>query len=159
MAIKLVNLGVGRHISTLPGANVLEALKILWATYLIYDTGLTLAKVSALFFYARIFGTYSRKFKFALWITHGLVISWWIGIVLGTIIMCNPVDKNWVPTAPGYCGSTEALWLGSAIPSVLIDLIILILPLPMLWGLRLRLSRKILICGVFICGYWYALEL
>lgn len=44
--------------------------------------------------------------------------------------------------------------MGSAIPSVLIDIIILVLPLPKLWHLKIDLARKIGLMTVFILGYW-----
>ncbi|KAH7371737.1 hypothetical protein BKA66DRAFT_572706 [Pyrenochaeta sp. MPI-SDFR-AT-0127] len=153
LAIEMIRLGLGKHIAVVPTPNVFQALKVLFATYLVYDTGLTLAKVSALFFLARIFGLHSKNFNRLLWATHGLVWAWWVGIVFATIFMCKPIAKQWNPVLEGTCGSNNALWLGSAIPSVLIDLIILILPMPMLWRLQLRRSRKILVTTVFVCGY------
>ncbi len=53
----------------------------------------------------------------------------------------------------GHCSNEDTLWLGSVIPSVIIDLIILIMPLPMIWKLQMKLTKKILIMGVFMCGY------
>lgn len=153
----MVRLGLGKHIAVVPMPNVLQALKVLFATYLVYDTGLTLAKMSALLFLARIFGSHSRNFNRLLWATHGLVWAWWVGIVFATIFMCKPVAKQWNPALEGTCGSNDALWLGSAIPSVIIDLVILVLPMPMLWRLQLRPSRKILVTTVFVCGYWSVL--
>ena len=42
---------------------------------------------------------------------------------------------------------------------MLIDLCILVLPLPMLWGLQAGRGKKLLVMGVFVCGYWYVLFL
>ncbi|ROV99191.1 hypothetical protein VPNG_08249 [Cytospora leucostoma] len=44
-------------------------------------------------------------------------------------------------------------WIGAAVPSVVIDIIILILPLPKLWHLKINTARKIGLMTVFILGY------
>ncbi|KAI1810311.1 hypothetical protein GGS20DRAFT_208214 [Poronia punctata] len=44
-------------------------------------------------------------------------------------------------------------YLGSAIPNVVIDLLILILPVPLIWRLRTSLLRKMGITIVFLLGY------
>lgn len=53
----------------------------------------------------------------------------------------------------GHCSNVDTVWLGSVIPSTIIDLIILIMPLPMIWKLQMKLTKKILVMGVFVCGY------
>jgi hypothetical protein len=127
-------------------------LKILYANYFLYDVGISLPKLSALCFYGRIFQT-SRRFTQGLWGVGVLVIAWMICAVLSVIWQCHPIRKAWNPTVPGTCLNYYQWWLGSAISSVIIDGIILVLPFPLLWGLHLPLSRKLLVLCVFICGY------
>ena len=129
-------------------------LQILFAQYFLYDAGISLVKLSALLFYTRIFTSQSPRFRHIIWMTHVLVLLWLLGIWFATLFLCSPIQKQWNPTVAGNCGDTGGLWLGSAIPSVIIDVIILALPMPMLWRLKLMRSRKILITGVFVCGYW-----
>ena len=129
-------------------------LKMLFAQYFIYDAGVSLTTFSALLFYTRIFTSQSARFRRTIWMTHALVLLWLLGIWFATLFLCSPIQKQWNPTVDGSCGDTGGLWLGSAIPSVIIDAIILALPMPMLWRLKLKRSRKILVTGVFICGYW-----
>ena len=128
-------------------------LKALFSVYFIYDVGITLTKSSALFFYARVFTTNDKRYRFALWGTQLLVLAWIIAILIATVFLCIPVKKSWLPDTTGHCQDTQTLWLGSAISSVIIDLMILVMPMPMLWKLQLKLSRKIFITGVLICGY------
>jgi hypothetical protein len=66
------------------------------------------------------------------------------------------IGLNYNPTAMtslGYKPSTIAMWLSSAIPVVIIDLILLVLPLPMIWKLRIKRSRDFAVLGVFILCY------
>jgi hypothetical protein len=151
--LHLISVGLGKHVNELSTDRLLLGLKLQFCIYFVYNLSITLTKTSVLFFYARIFSTQSRPFKWALWISQGLVWGWFVAICLVTVFMCNPVNKQWIPSVEGTCRPIGDLWLGSAIPSVIIDVIILVLPLPLIWKLRLKKSRKILVSGVFVCGY------
>ena len=155
LTLRIVDLGGGKHVWLVPANNLRILSKILFATYLVYDTALVLAKASALMFLSRVFPRYAnpRWFNIAIWVIHGLNIAWFVGIVLGTFLMCDPVQKTWIPTLPGTCGTPSQLYIGSAVPSVVIDLLILILPVPIIWRLHTSLSKKTGITAVFILGY------
>ncbi|KAL9014981.1 MAG: hypothetical protein Q9173_000377 [Seirophora scorigena] len=92
-----------------------------------YNVGLTLIKLSVLMFYARVFRTV-RAYRIAIWTELG-------------------------PTHPGHCLNREANFWGAALPNVLTDLILLILPMPMLWHVQTTVRRKIGLFGVFAAGY------
>ena len=128
-------------------------LKLLWVEYYIFDAGTSIAKASALLFYARIFGQTHSRFRYALWVVHGMNVAWLIGILLAVVFECSPIEKAWKPQLPGHCANTRTLWLGSGLPSLIIDIFILLMPLPPLWKLQMKPTRKYLIMGVFICGY------
>jgi hypothetical protein len=123
--------------------------------YFLYDTALLFTKASALFLLRRVFPGYASStwFNITIWIAHALNVAWWIGIIFGTIFMCDPVEKNWNPMVPGTCGSTSSLFIGSAVPSVFIDLIILLLPMPVLWTIKTSKARKVGIIMIFLVGY------
>lgn len=157
----MVRFGLGRHLADIDPSNLLPFFTVLFAVYFTYDAALVLLKASALLFYSRIFlnKQYSTWFSTALYVTHFLNIAWFLGIVLSSAFMCKPIAKSWNPLLEGTCGSTPGLWLGSAIPSVVIDLIILLLPLPMIWSLKMSTARKSGITAIFVCGYWCVQQL
>ena len=137
-----------------PPTHQFELLKLLWVEYYIFDTGTSLAKSSALFFYARIFNSANnKKFKYALWATQAAVFLWLFAILISVVFSCIPVQKTWQPWIEGHCSNEDTVWLGSVIPSIIIDFVILILPLPMLWKLQIKPLQKLLVTGIFICGY------
>lgn len=152
----MVRLGLGHHIWTISDSDLSVFLKLLYAIYFLYDFALFFTKMSALLFFSRVFPTYANSvwFNRALLITHVLNFLWFIGIVFGTVFMCKPVAKGWNPFLDGTCGPTLGLWIGSAVPSVVIDLIILTLPLPKIWGLQMNKKRKVGLTVVFLLGYW-----
>jgi len=117
------------------------------------DAGISLPKGSVLLFYARIFTTQNRAFRYALWVGHALNFLWWIGAIVRCVLFCSPVEKYWNTSEPAFCRNADVMYIGSAVPSVVIDLYILLLPLPIIWTLSMKLSRKLLVIGVFLCGY------
>lgn len=150
---RAVGLGLGNHIGTLPPQGVKQLLKVLWISYYMSDLGIALAKASCLFFYARTFTTQNRWFRYGLWLGQTLNFLWWLSAVARCLLFCDPVDKYWNVDKPGFCRSADALYIGSAVPSTVIDVFVLLLPLPMIARLSMKLSRKALVAGVFICGY------
>lgn len=155
LALYLLTIGLGKDVKEVSTDDQRRILKGFFILYPFYQCSVTFPKVSALLFYTRIFGSASKAFQYALWTTHAVILIWNSAIWIFSILLCNPVQKQWIPSLPGHCYSTGALWLASAIPNLVIDLVILLLPLPMLWGLQMKKSRKAGVIAVFICGYWY----
>ncbi|KAI5867648.1 hypothetical protein GGS23DRAFT_592944 [Durotheca rogersii] len=155
LTLLAIALGGGKHIWMIPPDDLQLLIRVLFSTYLVYDLGLALAKASALLFFSRVFPAYTtpRWFSVMIKVTHLLNVAWFIGIVLGTFFMCDPPAKNWNPVLPGTCGTMSNLYIGSAVPSVAIDLFILILPVPLVWTLQVSRVKKFSITAVFILGY------
>ncbi len=155
MCFVMLDFGLGYHVPFVQESDIFTFLRLLWASYFLYDIALFLTKASALLFFSRLFPKHTNApwFNWAIYVTHALNAAWLIAIIFGTIFMCDPVEKNWNPFVPGTCGPTNALWIGSAVPSVVIDLIILVLPLPKIWGLQMSRARKAGLTLVFILGY------
>ena len=136
-------------------ANISSIIMIL--TMVMYATATNLLKISALVLYARIFRI-SRPFRMFLWITAIAITLWWILFNILLFILpemhCHPRRKAITPLVPGHCsGSDNAYYLGSPIINVVLDLIVLILPMPMIWNLQVKLAQKIQISLLFFLGY------
>lgn len=150
-----ISLGLGRHASTVSPEDLLQGPRIIFAAAFFYDASIVLPKFSALFFYYRIFEKTSRWFYVALLVVGTLNAGWFVAGCLSTLFQCVPIEKAWSIVGGGHCFSQWAWFLGTAIPSTLIDLCILLMPLPMLWRLQVSKTRKVMIIGVFLCGYRY----
>ncbi|KAF6239402.1 hypothetical protein HO173_002664 [Letharia columbiana] len=147
-------IGLGKHISLVSPDNIVKGLLLLYADYPLYDTAISLPRFSALLFYARVFNAHSnRLLRTVLWTTAALNMAWLIFAIVSSIFQCTPIEKVWKPSIQGHCINTYDWWMSSAISSVIIDLIILLIPLPILWKLQLPPLRKYLLLGVFVCGY------
>ncbi|CAJ2512712.1 Uu.00g008310.m01.CDS01 [Anthostomella pinea] len=148
-----IDLGLGKHAITVPPADLAEGPKIIFIAAFLYDCNIALPKFSALFFYRRIFERTSRWLTVTLWTVAAMNAGWLFSAWISTIFQCTPVNAAWETVPESTCISQWTWFLGTAIPSIVIDFLILIIPLPMLWGLQASASRRIMVGAVFICGY------
>lgn len=156
IGIYWTTIGLGKHSTDISPADITKGLKLFYAGYIIYNTGISLSKLSALAFYARVFARNNNKSFFrALRCTAIFtIIIWLIGFAVDAF-QCVPVRKFWMPEVEGQCINTWKWWLANGVISITLDVWILLLPLPILWGLQLQASRKIFITVMFLFGYWY----
>lgn len=112
---------------------------------------LSLTKLSVALFYGRIFSTI-RWFKLILWAVGAIIWAYFISMAFTIIFFCDPVPKIWEPELPGKCLNQWNILWGSAWPNLLIDVILLVLPLPLLWKINASIGKKLGISFVFVCG-------
>lgn len=152
LGIYWVSIGLGKHIENVPQPHSQIAL-VLFITNFIYNTSLSLVKLSVLMFYVRIFQTV-KLYRMALWIVGFVIVGWWIAIDFVALLSCIPVQKAWNSKVPGHCLDSPHTFLGATITNIIADLLLLIVPIPMLWRLHIGTRRKIGLLVVFIAGYW-----
>ena len=146
-----VSIGFGKHMEYAIG-DAPSQFFTYWILNIFYNTALSLVKVSVLFFYARVFRT-SMAFKIALWIMAFLVIGWWVAIDVLALTECSPTARFWYRDSPGECLDFYRVNIGTAIPNACTDFILLVMPLPMLWSLKISVQRKLAYSVVFMFGY------
>lgn len=148
--------GAGKHKDDIPDEDETVFSKLQLVGTLAFDFSISFSKMSALAFYSRVFRRRtitSRVWQWCYYITFGLTIAWLISMVAIALFRCVPLSKLWSPSTPGKCVTRSNTYLAGALSSVLIDIMILLLPLPLIFKLKIRLVRKLLIAGTFIIGY------
>ncbi|KAL4748732.1 hypothetical protein BDW72DRAFT_205343 [Aspergillus terricola var. indicus] len=128
------------------------ALKIIASSTFIWAFATTLVKLCLLSLYLQIFHS-EIIFRILAYIVAALSAMLAVsGILLG-IVFCEPFAYNWDRTIEGgHCGDTPKLQLSTAIVNMILDLFIVVLPMPVLWGLQMVKKRKIMLSGVFSLG-------
>ncbi len=101
--------------------------------------------------YLRLFPV-SRSFSVQVWILQAANISFAVLACLLFPLQCIPIAKVWTPTLPGRCLNVYALILGTVITTIVLDLAVFLLPIPILFRLQMSISRKLALCGVFMMG-------
>ncbi|KAF7532291.1 hypothetical protein G7054_g8113 [Neopestalotiopsis clavispora] len=112
-------------------------------------------KASVLLLYRRIFGIASRRFQYISMTLLIIVIMWTIAFFLTNALQYTPVYSMWsqIPSQahPTFKQSTK-MFLAQSYADVALDVLIIILPIPLIWDLQINLRRKLQISAVFLLG-------
>lgn len=107
-------------------------------------------KLSALFLLERIFP--GRKFRHILWGIGAFVLAYSLAQTFGIIFTCVPVSAIWNPSVKGRCINSDDLYLACSSFNILTDFVILGLPMPKLWKLKISTTQKIQLTITFALG-------
>lgn len=132
--------------------NFVYTQKLSYVAFIVWSIGITFVKLAALAFYERIFYI-SPSFRTALRICYGLTLIWFLSNLPITVFICTPINKFWHVFKPGHCIDLFNWHITEGTFDVLLNLIILVLPLPVVWSLRAPPRRKALLATAFFFGY------
>ena len=116
-----------------------------------YITGTYLVKTSILALYQRLFAC-KKHFNRLIWMIAVFILTDHIIQIFLTILNCLPVNATWNMAVRGTCinRNLAAIILGSI--NVLIDVVLLVLPMPLVWKLNIPLKFKLQLIGIFLLG-------
>lgn len=123
----------------------------LFVTELIYGIIMALEKTSILLLYLRLFNIH-RWFRFT---TYALIISiwmWGISESLVAVLQCQPVAFQWNKEINGKCIDQLDYYRYVRVPNVIHDVVMLALPAPVVWKLRITIRQKVALLCVFLFG-------
>lgn len=135
--------------------------KAIWVEGFLWALEIPLVKIAILIFYRRIFTGNQRWFKWAFWIMLTYSILWGTATFIIVIVQCVPVPFFWNraysfyeldPPDEGSCLQTRPSQVPSALLNCIGDLMLLLLPFPVLWRLQMNLRRKLEIMIIFGLG-------
>lgn len=118
-----------------------------------YLFNISVTKISILAFYLRIFT--DRTFKRLTYGMMGVCTLYAIGVVLPTILQCSPVSyvwTSWTGETKGHCSNVFVLVWASTALNIILDIIVILLPIPHLLKLSLTRKKKIQIVAMFCVG-------
>lgn len=149
--IVIIGLGAGAHLTDIDQNNIPPFLVSVYVGQVIYAPILVSVKLAILFLYLRLFNP-SETFCKCVHVLIALTSMWGIGVFLTTLFQCIPVQAAWVKSlAPNAkCIDLEAFMIGANIPDIIFDIAILVLPIPLIWSLRVPTSKKIAILSIFL---------
>jgi hypothetical protein len=112
-----------------------------------------LAKVSIFLQYSRVFQT--KKMRILCRIIIATLAIYGLWAVLGALLRCTPEAKSWNPNFAGHCLKNEILWFINAGVYIVVDLAIIVIPIPASFALYLSLRQKIALSVMFALGGLY----
>ena len=141
-----------------------------------YQIGVLGFKVALCVAYLRILSHGQRSYRIIVWVAMITCIAGHVACTLVLIFQCRPVSSSprWSEYASysnlylrsrnhgsqstvGSCLANVPTFTGLAIVTIVYNIIIFVLPIPLLWTLQIRKRRKIALMGVFLLGLFTTL--
>ncbi|KAK7516853.1 uncharacterized protein IWZ02DRAFT_521881 [Phyllosticta citriasiana] len=142
--------GMGYRSNTVPPENLRKQARYFWLVMWLYIIALGFAKLSILAQYLRIF--IGRRTTIVTKLFMWIVALYSIQGICVAIFQCDPVHYYWDRNGKGHCFDlTLYSYLFEGF-NISLGLAIVIIPVPALNELRLPLSQKLGLLGVFILG-------
>ncbi|CAI6336677.1 unnamed protein product [Periconia digitata] len=132
--------------------------KLFFVAGFIWILSTTLVKLSVLHLYRLIFlGEHrayiqGRPFKYAINTLYTLLILFCISHILLALLECQPIERQWNKNVNGRCTDTYKQNLADTITNMVLDLLVIVLPMPLLWQLQMPMATKLKVCGIFGLG-------
>ena len=143
--------GLGLHSSDLP-TDVLRRIEAgnieIGSTYLASLLGY---KMSILLLYLRIFNV-DKVFRYCTWTVMFITFGYLFSNFWTQIFGCQPIAKHWRPEIPGHCILEMKATYGYGSLNFITDILIFVLPLPMVWRMQLSLKKKLGLLVIFMVG-------
>ncbi|KAK9777710.1 putative Integral membrane protein [Seiridium cardinale] len=144
-----VSFGEGKHIIFI--TNVAGFVRGYVAAIVVYAICVVLTKLSILCLYCRIFFPVKSLFYIS-WGFGIFILAYNLALIFVTAFECIPLSSIWTG-APGKCIETLPPFTTLGIINVVTDVGILALPVRHIMQLRLNITQRIQVCGMFLlCG-------
>ena len=117
----------------------------------LYVVCLALAKASLLAFYFRM--SQLRWLKVTSVVLGLVIVAYSLALIFALVFACRPIAAAWdVTIANAQCINRPAIYVVLAVLNIATDVILLILPIPMVWKLQMPVVQKIGVIIVFLIG-------
>jgi len=120
--------------------------KIYVVEEIVYLVGLTAVRMSILFFYLRALGT-TKATQLAIYFLIGFNAVYGTARLVSTSLKCLPTSP--LNQDQGVC---VTLQLSMTVVNTVVDLALLLFPMPIVWNLRIPIKQKLSICLIFCFG-------
>ncbi|KAI1283343.1 hypothetical protein F5Y07DRAFT_151264 [Xylaria sp. FL0933] len=109
-------------------------------------------KLSIIDLYIKLFGR-NQAFRRVSYFLMGCVSGYLLLVILIAFFLCRPFAFNWNQEIPGgYCGNQNSAFLASGILNLVLDVAVILLPLPVLWRIRLAKHKRVGLMLIFSVG-------
>ncbi|KIW85823.1 hypothetical protein Z517_01215 [Fonsecaea pedrosoi CBS 271.37] len=154
-----VRYGLGKHKQDIPDDDFSALRKAEYAFAILYNPSLMLTKTSIIVFFLSVMSKdVDPVFKWCNWLTLAVVNIAGTALTFFNIFQCSPVAAGYLYPQPenATCTDIVTLYLSSAPLNIITDIAILLLPMPILTGMRLPRKQKIILVATFSFGAFVA---
>ena len=129
-----------------------NGIQIFFAAEFFYVLTILFAKFAVLLLYCSLFP--GKRFELCAKIIATVVLAWATACILVAIFSCKPVQGFWNLDVKMHsaCIDSTKFYIGNAIPNIVTDVAILLLPMRKIWNLQMSAKRKVAVSGMFLMG-------
>ena len=109
------------------------------ANEVLWDIANLLIRISALLLINKIFGHLERV-RYVVYTLVIFAILHSLAVLLVALLICRPIAAAWDVSIHGHCGPQVLCYVVLEIAGALLDVVILIIPPPLIW--RLQITRR-----------------
>ncbi|KAI9766857.1 MAG: hypothetical protein M1835_007128 [Candelina submexicana] len=142
--------GGGYHQWDVKADQIEPFFKTFYAAAIFYAPMAFFVKVALLTILTRVFAPY-RRTLILIYIIIGLLLAYYIPALITKIRICMPISAYWRGERE-KCLNQGAIIMSDSIISVISDLAILVLPLPLTWSLQMPRKKKMRVIGLLGAG-------
>ncbi|KAF7879466.1 hypothetical protein EAF04_000662 [Stromatinia cepivora] len=114
-------------------------------------------KSSIILFYRRVFVVGNGSaFRIFTWISLGIVVAWTIAFFFFFLFLCGThFSAAWGSRAGLilYCSNSLGKEEGLYISEFLINILLVVMPMPVIWRLHMPFGRKLAVTGIFLLAF------
>ncbi|KAI9042648.1 uncharacterized protein KD926_005254 [Aspergillus affinis] len=146
--------GIGVHEWDLHESEHIKSMRVLVAGALLYAPAMGFSKLAVIALYYR-FSELRTTWKATIIGMAIFVASYLLVIELLFLFGCRPIAKAWNDDIAGTCVNRTTIFMTGAVASVITDIILLVIPLPVVKRLQMPWRKKAWIFLVLLLGSLY----
>lgn len=114
---------------------------------------MTFVKISILDFFLSIFSINSN-FRLVAIFLMGVTACYGLSFTIVSLAGCQPFEANWDKVShPDYkCINTSRFYTAQTSIGAALDILILLLPVPLVWAMNTKTSKKVGLTFIFTVG-------
>ena len=125
---------------------------------ILWTSAVTTIRAALISLYISIFPT--RSFSITCYTILVINVAFGASAIIADCLICQPISYRWgSTTVGGSCGDQKALDLDIAVLNLLLDVVVVVLPMPVLWGLPLARGKKTTLTCMFGIGIMYGIPI
>ncbi|KFZ17859.1 hypothetical protein V501_01515 [Pseudogymnoascus sp. VKM F-4519 (FW-2642)] len=143
--------GLGRHDVDIPPQSLDDLRKCEYTFSVLYNPALMATKTSILIFYLCL-SKNMKYFRLATYLTIAVVNIAGTILTFFNIFVCDPITKTFSNSSTQKCIRLVTLYFAASPTNVATDIVILILPIPILTRMQLPRKQKVILVFTFALG-------
>lgn len=158
MTIYAAKFGSGQHVWAVTSASdFVTLLKLVYVEPWVYAASVTTTKASILLLYQRLFDAKTNTdmlYTGLRWIAMVLTAIYPIVMWIVMAVACRPISYYWEQYfgGTGTCINVTLFYLLFGVVNMINDIVILLVPIPIILRLNLSLRKKLSILGIMLLG-------